>query len=75
MTSPKGEPTTDQGKAVVPRNTVTHGLTAKRWINPVEHHNYQTYLAALNQDYQPQTVMEQTLIEALADTKTRLDRS
>ena len=74
MTSPKGGPTTDQGKAVASRNAVTHGLTAKRWINPVEHHNYQTYLAALNQDYQPQTVMEQTLIEALADTKTRLER-
>mgnify|MGYP000079443097 FL=1 len=74
MTSPKGGPTTDQGKIVASRNAVTHGLTAKRWINPVEHHNYQTYLAALNQDYQPQTVMEQTLIEALADTKTRLER-
>jgi hypothetical protein len=69
MTSPKGGPTTDQGKAVASRNAVTHGLTAKRWINPVEH---QTYLTALNQDYQPQTVMEQTLIEALADTKTRM---
>jgi hypothetical protein len=74
MTSPKGGPTTDQGKTVASRNAVTHGLTAKRWINPVEHHNYQTYLAALNQDYQPQTVMEQTLIEALADIKTRLER-
>jgi len=74
MTSPKGGPTTDQGKTVASRNAVTHGLTAKRWINPVEHHNYQTYLAALNQDYQPQTVMEQTLIEALAGTKTRLER-
>ena len=74
MTSPKGGPTTDKGKTVSSRNAVTHGLTAKRWINPVEHHNYQTYLAALNQDYQPQTVMEQTLIEALADTKTRLER-
>lgn len=74
MTSSKGGPTTDQGKAVTSRNAVTHGLTAKRWINPVEHHNYQTYLAALNQDYQPQTVMEQTLIEALADIKTRLER-
>ena len=74
MNSPKGGPTTDQGKAVASRNAVTHGLTAKRWINPVEHHNYQTYLAALNQDYQPQTVMEQTLIEAIADTKTRLER-
>ena len=74
MTSPKGGPTTDQGKTVASRNAVTHGLTAKRWINPVEHHNYQTYLTALNQDYQPQTVMEQTLIEALADIKTRLER-
>jgi hypothetical protein len=74
MTSSKGGPTTDQGKTVASRNAVTHGLTAKRWINPAEHHNCQTYLAALNQDYQPQTVMEQTLIEALADTKTRLER-
>jgi hypothetical protein len=74
MTSSKGGPTTDLGKAVASRNAVTHGLTAKRWINPIEHQNYQTYLTALNQDYQPQTVMEQTLIEALADIKTRLER-
>ena len=60
MTSSKGGPITDQGKAVASRNAVTHGLTAKRWINPIEHQNYQTYLTALNQDYQPQTVMEQT---------------
>ena len=74
MTSSKGGPTTDLGKTVASRNPVTHGLTAKRWINPIEHQNYQTYLTALNQDYQPQTVMEQTLIEALADIKTRLER-
>ena len=74
MTSSKGGPTTALGKAVASRNAVTHGLTAKRWINPIEHQNYQTYLTALNQDYQPQTVMEQTLIEALADIKTRLER-
>ena len=74
MTSSKGGPTTDLGKAVASRNAVTHGLTAKRWINPIEHQNYQNYLTALNQDYQPQTVMEQTLIEALADIKTRLER-
>ena len=74
MTSSKGGPTTDLGKAVASRNAVTHGLTAKRWINPIEHQNYQTYLTALNQDYQPQTVMEQTLIEMLADIKTRLER-
>ena len=74
MTSSKGGPTTDLGKAVASRNAFTHGLTAKRWINPIEHQNYQTYLTALNQDYQPQAVMEQTLIEALADIKTRLER-
>ena len=60
MTSSKGGPTTALGKAVASRNAVTHGLTAKRWFNPIEHQNYQTYLTALNQDYQPQTVMEQT---------------
>jgi hypothetical protein len=40
MTSSKGGPTTDLGKAVASRNAVTHGLTAKRWINPIEHQNY-----------------------------------
>lgn len=67
-------PKTKAGKKISSRNATTHGLTAKHWSNPVEQESYSAFLSALIKDYQPETVMEHTLIEKLADTKTRLDR-
>ena len=71
---PKGGPVTKAGKKVSSRNSTTHGLTAKRWSNSTEQENYHAFLAALIVDFQPKTVIEHTLIEKLADTRTRLDR-
>lgn len=73
-TKTKGGPVTKKGKQVSSRNAISHGLTAKKWINPQERESYQDFHSALIDDYQPQTVMESTLIEKLADIKVRLER-
>jgi hypothetical protein len=72
--SSKGGPVTKAGKNASSRNAISHGLTAKKWIDPAEQESYQRYLSALNEDFHPQTLMEKTLIEKLADIKTRLER-
>jgi hypothetical protein len=73
-TKTKGGPVTKRGKQVSSRNALSHGLTAKKWINPEERESYQDFHSALIDDYKPQTVMESTLIEKLADIKVRLER-
>ena len=73
-TKTKGGPVTKKGKQVSSRNAIRHGLTAKKWVNPEEKQSYQDFHNALIDDYQPQTVMENTLIEKLADIKVRLER-
>lgn len=73
-TKTKGGPVTKKGKQVSSRNALSHGLTAKKWINPEEKQSYQDFHRALIDDYQPRTVMESTLIEKLADIKVRLER-
>lgn len=73
-TKTKGGPVTKKGKQVSSRNALSHGLTAKKWINPEEKQSYQDFHSALIDDYQPQTVMESTLIEKIADLKVRLER-
>lgn len=73
-TKTKGGPVTKKGKQVSSRNAISHGLTAKKWINPEEKQSYQDFHSALIDDYQPRTVMESTLIEKLADIKVRLER-
>jgi len=73
-TKTKGGPVTKKGNQVSSRNAISHGLTAKKWINPEEKQSYQDFHSALIDDYQPRTVMESTLIEKLADIKVRLER-
>ena len=73
-TKTNGGPVTKKGKQVSSRNAISHGLTAKKWINPEEEQSYQDFHSAMIDDYQPQTVMESTLIEKLADIKVRLER-
>lgn len=73
-TKTKGGPVTKKGKQVSSRNALSHGLTAKKWINPEEKQSYQDFHSALIDDYQPQTVMESTLVEKIADLKVRLER-
>ena len=73
-TKTKGGPVTKKGKQVSSRNAISHGLTAKKWINPEEKQSYQDFHSALIDDYKPQTVIESVLIEKLADIKVRLER-
>ncbi len=35
-TKHSGGPNTDKGKAISSRNSTTHGLTARRWLNAEE---------------------------------------
>jgi len=35
-TKHSGGPNTDEGKAISSRNSITHGLTARRWLNTEE---------------------------------------
>ncbi len=53
-TKTKGGPVTKKGKQVSSRNAISHGLTAKKWINPEERESYQDFHSALIDDYQPQ---------------------
>ena len=73
-TKTKGGPVTKKGNQVSSRNAISHGLTAKKWINPEEKQSYQDFHSALIDDYKPQTVIESALIEKLADIKVRLER-
>jgi hypothetical protein len=52
-TKTKGGPVTKKGKQVSSRNAISHGLTAKKWINPEEKQSYQDFHSALIDDYKP----------------------
>ena len=61
-----GGPKTDNGKAISSRNLITHGLTAKRWINDDEQDLFNATVEALTQDFDPRTSIEKILISKLA---------
>jgi len=67
-------PKTDNGKAVSSRNSLTHGLTARRWINDSEQELFDTTIQALNKDFNPQTNIECLLVSKLAECTVRLTR-
>jgi len=69
-----GGPKTDNGKAISSRNSITHGLTAKRWINDDEQDLFDATVEALTIDFDPQTSIEQILISKLAECSVRLTR-
>ena len=69
-----GGPKTDKGKVISSRNSITHGLTAKNWINDGEQDLFNTTVKALNQDFNPQTHVEEMLIAKLAECTVRLTR-
>jgi len=69
-----GGPKTDNGKAISSRNSITHGLTAKRWINDDEQSLFDTTVEALSKDFDPQTSIEKILISKLAECSVRLAR-
>ena len=53
--SKDGGPKTDNGKAISSRNSITHGLTAKRWINDNELKLFDATVEAPTKDFVPQT--------------------
>jgi len=69
-----GGPKTDKGKAISSRNSTTHGLTARRWINANEQSLFDETVEAFNNDFDPQTSIEKVLIVKMAECTVRLMR-
>ena len=67
-------PKTDEGKAISSRNSVTHGLTARHWLNVDEQSLYDETVKNLIVDFDPQTSIEKMLIIKMAECSVRLMR-
>ena len=57
-----GGPKTNKGKAISSRNSTTHGLTARRWLNNNEQSLFDMTVEAFMDDFDPQTSIEKVLI-------------
>ena len=55
-------PKTDEGKAISSRNLITHGLTARRWLDVNEQSLYDETVENLIVDFDPQTYISTTII-------------
>ena len=73
-TKHSGGPKTDKGKAISSRNSTTHGLTARRWLNDEEQALFDETVEAFNNDFDPQTSIEKVLIVKMAECTVRLMR-
>ena len=51
-------PKTDEGKAISSRNSVTHGLTARRWLNADEQSLFSETVKNSIVYFDPQTYIE-----------------
>ena len=69
-----GGPKTDKGKAISSRNSTTHGLTARSWLDANEQSLFDETVEAFNSDFNPQTSIEKILISKLAECSVRLMR-
>ena len=69
-----GGPKTDKGKAISSRNSTTHGLTSRRWIDSNEQSLYDETVKEYIVDFDPQTHIEKVLISKLAECTVRLMR-
>ena len=69
-----GGPKTNKGKAISSRNSTTHGLTARRWLNAEEQALFDETVEAFNNDFDPQTSIEKALIVKMAECTVRLMR-
>ena len=69
-----GGPKSNKGKAISSRNSTTHGLTAKRWLDTNEQSLYSETVQNLIVDFEPQTSIEKILISKLAECTVRLMR-
>ncbi len=68
-------PKTDEGKAISSRNSTTHGLTARHWLDVNEQSLYDETVKKLTVDFDPQTSIEKILISKLAECTVRLMRT
>ena len=59
-------PKTGKGKAISSRNSVTHGLTTRRWLDTNEQSLFDETVAEFNADFDPQSSIERVLISKLA---------
>ena len=73
-TKHSGGPKTSKGKAVSSRNSTTHGLTARRWINDNEQSLFDVTVSEFMEDFDPQTYIEKALITKMAECTVRLMR-
>ena len=69
-----GGPKSDETKAISSRNSITHGLTARKWINVNEQQLFNITTEALIVDFKPQTYIEKMLITKMAECSVRLMR-
>ena len=67
-------PKTDEGKAISSRNSITHGLTARHWLNANEQSLYDETVKNLIVDFDPQSSIEKMLITKMAECSVRLMR-
>ena len=56
------------------KNTLKHGLTARRWLSQAELDSYSTIFKDLCEEYQPETATERLLIESISVTMTKIRR-
>ena len=68
-------PKTDEGKAISSRNSTTHGLTARRWLDINEQSLYDETVKNLIVDFDPQSSIENILISKMAECIVRLMRT
>ena len=69
-----GGPKSDETKAISSRNSITHGLTARKWINENEQELFNTTTEAFIVDFDPETYIEKILITKMAECLVRLMR-
>ncbi len=69
-----GGPKSAGTKAISSRNSITHGLTARKWINNIEQELFNISVEAFIDDFNPQTYTEKALITKMAECTVRLMR-
>jgi len=69
-----GGPKSAETKAISSRNSITHGLTARQWINDNEQSLFNESVKELMVDFDPQSYTEKILIKTMATCIVRLMR-
>jgi len=67
-------PKTKQGKAVVSKNAISHGASAKQFINPLERAAYEQLTKSLSTAYVSNNPLVEMQIDRIAKIKIQLDR-